>query len=354
MGNKVKDSKDSIYDLSLIELVHFVDSVGEKTFRAGQIFKWIYEKGVQSFSEMQNLPQEFRSKLSEKFSFSLINVVGKQVAKDGTIKLLLEPQDGEKIETVLIPAKKRNTVCVSTQAGCKFGCKFCASGIGGYKRNLSCGEIISQVVQVKSLLSSQEDAGELTNVVFMGVGEPLDNYDNLLKAIRIINGQKGMNIAARRITVSTCGLIKGMKKLSKESLQVGLAISLHGYNDETRNALMPVNKKHPIEELIKASREYIAETNRKITYEYILIKDLTVSKEAAKKLGKMLKGILCNMNLISFNEVSEFDFESVPDTEAQNFKAELLKYGVHATFRHPRGADVAAACGQLRHKNSTV
>lgn len=350
MISKVKESKDSIYDLSLIELVGFVDSVGEKAFRAGQIFKWIYEKGAQSFSAMQNLPQELRNKLSEKFSFSSINMSGQQVSVDGTIKLLFELNDGEKIETVIIPTSKRLTLCVSTQAGCKYGCKFCASGIGGLKRNLSCAEIISQILYAKNIMLARQKSCELSHIVFMGVGEPLDNYDNLLKAVRIINAKEGLGIAARKITVSTCGLIEGIKKLSKEGLQVELAISLHGYNDKTRDILMPVNKKYPIKELIKVAKEYIRTTKRQITFEYILIKDLTFSEDAARELAKMFRGMICKMNLIFYNEVPEFDFKAVSRAEGENFKKDLKYYGVHATIRTPRGKDVLAACGQLRHK----
>lgn len=350
MANKVKETKDSIYDLSLIELAHFVGSVGEKAFRAGQIFKWIYEKGVQSFSQMQNLPQEFRSKLSEKFSFSLIEIVSQQVAKDGTIKLLLQLQDGEKIETVIIPTSKRVTVCVSTQAGCKYGCKFCASGIGGLNRNLSCGEIISQILYAKNIMRSKTSIREVSHIVFMGVGEPLDNYDNLLKAIRIINSKEGLEIAARRITVSTCGLIDGIKKLSKEGLQIELAISLHGYDDESRNVLMPVNSKYPFDMLMEACREYVGSTKRQITFEYILIRDVTYSKKAVKALKKAFKGLICKINLIAYNEVDEFDLKSVSRNEAEELKEDFKRYGINVTVRTPRGKDVSAACGQLRHQ----
>ncbi|MBU0468486.1 MAG: 23S rRNA (adenine(2503)-C(2))-methyltransferase RlmN [Candidatus Omnitrophica bacterium] len=350
MISKVKESKDSIYDLSLIELVHFVDSVGEKTFRAGQIFKWIYEKGAQSFSVMQNLPQEFRNKLSEKFSFSLVKMTSQQVSEDGTIKLLFELNDGEHIETVIIPSSKRLTLCISTQAGCKYGCKFCASGIGGLKRNLSCGEIISQILYAKNIIRSNKNSRDISHIVFMGVGEPLDNYDNLLKAIRIINSKEGLGIAARKITVSTCGLIDEIKRLSKEGLQIELSISLHGYDNESRNILMPVNRKYPFDELMEACRDYIKETNRQITFEYILIKDVTCSEKAIKSLKKAFKGLICKINLIPYNQVVEFQYAKPSKQEIQDFKKRLNDFGILATLRALRGGDISGACGQLRHK----
>lgn len=334
-----------IRDLSFPELSEYLKAQNEQPFRAAQIFDWIYKKDVASFDAMKNLSSELREKLKKDFFFAPQTFETEAKSTDRTKKYLFTLADGEKVETVLIPTVERTTVCVSTQAGCKFGCKFCASGIGGWMRNLTCAEIVSQV------LFTKKAAGDvaLSNIVFMGVGEPLDNYDNLLKAIRLINSPEGMNFAARRITISTCGVIPRIRQLSKEGLQVELAISLHGYDNESRNVLMPVNKKYPFEDLIAACREYAAATKRQITFEYILIKNVTCSDQAARQLGKFLKGLICKMNLIPYNKVEEFDHETPSRSEIYAFRDKLEEHGVHATVRTPRGPDVAAACGQLRH-----
>ncbi len=341
-------SKCDILDLSYEELTAYLISIGEKKFRTSQIFEWIYQKQVNQFRKMSNLSTLLQKQLEDEFIFSQPTVLQKKESSDGTIKVLFELHDGEKIETVLIPSPKRVTLCVSTQAGCKFGCRFCASGIGGWRRNLSCAEILSQILYMKTV--SGERA--LSNIVFMGVGEPLDNYDNLLKAIRAINLQKGLRIAARRITVSTCGLIPKIKKLATEGIQAELAISLHGSNNISRNVLMPVNKKYPIEDLIVAAREYNKATKRQITFEYIMIKDVTCTEQAAKELGRLLKGLLCKINLIPYNPVSEFDHEPPSRNKMFAFKLLLKQNGIYATIRTPRGGDVSAACGQLRHSTN--
>ena len=338
-------NKRDVCDLSYKDLTVYLESIGEASFRASQVFKWIYQKGVQQFDQMSNLPFELRAQMNEDLAFFKPTVLHKNISSDGTMKVLFELHDKEKVETVLIPTSTRATLCVSTQAGCKFGCAFCASGIGGFKRNLSCAEILFQVLYMKRIACERR----LSHIVFMGVGEPLDNYDNLMKAIRTINSPKGMNIAARRITVSTCGLVPKIKKLAEEGLQVELAVSLHGFSNESRDVLMPVNKKYPINDLIAACREYNKSTKRQITFEYILIKDMTCSEKAAKELGRLLKGLLCKINLIPYNSVSEFDHEPPSRNRMFAFKNQLERSGVHATIRAPRGKDVSAACGQLRH-----
>ena len=247
----------------------------------------------------------------------------------------------------MIPTQARATVCISTQAGCKFRCGFCASGLGGLSRHLSCAEIVAQVLYVKN--NNPEHV--LSHIVFMGIGEPLDNYDNVVKAIRIINSPYGINIAARRITISTCGLIPQIKKLSQEGIQVELAVSLHGSSNENRNILMPVNRKYPLSDLIAACKEYIKATHRQVTFEYILIKNVTCTEECAKELGYLLKGMICKMNLIPYNKVEEFSHEPPSKMEMLYFKKKLSEVGVHATIRMPRGRDVSAACGQLRHSS---
>ena len=338
--------KRDICDLSYEELTAYLRSAGEASFRVSQIFEWIYQKQVQRFDKMSNLSSALQDLLKKEFTFSEPKILQKEISSDGTTKVLCELCDGEKVETVLIPSPKRVTLCVSTQVGCKFGCRFCASGIGGWKRNLSCAEILGQILYMKMIAGKRP----LSHIVFMGVGEPLDNYDHLMKAVRIINSSKGMKIAARRITISTCGLIPKIKKLAVEGLQIELAVSLHGSDNISRNVLMPVNKKYPVNDLIAACREYHKATKRQITFEYILIKDVTCTEQAAKELRRLLKGLLCKINLIPYNPVSEFDHEAPSRNKIFAFKDRLGRYGIHATIRTPRGKDVSAACGQLRHR----
>ena len=336
-----------IRNFSLKELEDYLQSISEKSFRAQQIFEWIYKKGVWSFKEMRNLPESLREKLSQDFELKPLAIAKKQIAKDGTTKFLFDLSDQEKIETVLIPTARRTTVCISTQAGCKFGCRFCASGIGGWVRNLSCAEILAQILHVKE--ESRKHKKPLSHIVCMGTGESFDNYDNLLKAMRIVNDEHAINIGARRITISTVGLVPKIMQFAKENFQVELAISLHGYNDESRNKLMPVNRKYPFTELMQACRDYIKLTRRQVTFEYILIKDVTCRDEAANELAKHLKGMICKLNLIPYNPVAEFPHKSPSHDEMLRFQKRLEDLGIHATIRAPRGRDVAAACGQLRH-----
>jgi len=334
----------------LKELEDSFREMGEKSFRARQVFDWIYKKGASDFDAMKNLPPELRTKLKEKFLLSPPQIATEHHSIDGTKKFLFSMADREKVETVIIPTNTRATVCVSTQAGCKFGCKFCASGIGGWTRNLTAAEILSEILYAKA----KSNTHPLSHIVFMGTGEPLDNYDNLMRAIRLINAPEGLGIAARRITVSTCGVIPKILQMATEGLQIELAISLHGYNDESRKVLMPVNKKYPMNELISACREYIKATKRQITFEYILIKDVTCSPEAVRELSILFKGMICKMNLIPYNPVSEFDHKTPSRQEMLDFQESLERAGIHATIRTPRGRDVAAACGQLRHEQQKV
>ncbi len=337
--------KLDIRDLSYEELVDYLKGQGQKPYRAKQIFAWIYKKGAASFNAMTNLSLGLREILKNNFTFSETIVAKKEIASDATIKFLFDLDDYEKVESVLIPTATRTTVCVSTQAGCKFSCQFCASGIGGWTRNLNCAEILEQILYAQRM--SQEQP--LSHIVFMGTGEPLDNYDHLMKAIRTINAEEGMNIAARRITISTVGLVPKIKKLVQEGIQVELAVSLHGSNNDIRNTLMPVNKRYPLSELIETCKEYIKATNRQVTFEYILIKDLTCTDKAALELSQLLKGMLCKLNLIPYNRVAEFAHKPPSLEEMIAFRDKLIRLGIHATLRSPRGRDVSAACGQLRH-----
>lgn len=339
--------QQDIRNLSCEELARYCESIGEKGFRAAQIFEWIYKKGAWSFDRMRTLSAPLRQRLSEDFCIQTLAIAQKQAAKDGTTKFLFELPDKERIETVLIPTATRTTVCVSSQAGCKFGCKFCASGLGGWKRNLTTAEILSQILYVKE--ESMKHKKPLSHIVCMGTGESFDNYENLLKALRIVNDPRGLNIGARRITVSTVGIIPKILQFAKENFQIELAISLHGYNNASRSKLMPVNKKYPFTELMSACRAYIKMTRRQITFEYILIKDVTCSEEAARELARNLTGMICKLNLIPYNPVPEFPHKTPSHEEMVNFQKRLKDLGVHATLRTPRGRDIAAACGQLRH-----
>lgn len=338
--------KRDIHDLSFEEISACIAGLREPAFRAGQIIRWLYEDGVSSFEAMRNLPASLRQRLQEDFLFDPV-VVSRQVASaDGTIKFLLELKDQQKVEAVLIPTSGRVTACISTQAGCRFGCKFCASGVGGWVRNLTCAEILNQVLHVRREALRQKR--RLSHIVFMGTGEPLDNLDNVLKAIRVINAPQGLGIAARHITLSTAGLIPAFERLASEGMQFELAVSLHGYDDASRNLLMPINRKYPLAQLIGACREYICKTNRQITFEYILIDGLTCSEEAAVKLGRLLKGMLCKLNLIPCNPVSEFGHQPPAKDQIRVFTERLDAAGLHYTLRRARGQDVSAACGQLR------
>lgn len=344
--------KEDIRNLSYEELVKYFEGIKEKPFRATQIFEWIYQKNAWVFDDMTNLPKPLREKLKQDFNLQPNTIAEKKVSQEGTTKFLFDLFDHEKIESVLIPTETRTTACISTQAGCKFGCKFCASGIGGWSRNLTCAEIVTQVLQVRE--ESMKHQRPLSNIVFMGTGEPLDNFSNLMKAIRIINSDKAINIGARHITISTVGLVPKIRELAEQNIQVELAVSLHGYDDESRGVLMPVNKKYPVEELIQSCREYIQKTNRQITFEYILIRNVTCTEKAARELGRLLEGMICKMNLIPYNPVSEFDHEPPTKLEMLAFKTRLSELGVHATIRMPRGRDVGAACGQLRHASQPL
>lgn len=334
-----------IYSLTLDELKSHLARLGEPAFRAKQIFEWLYLKKAASYAAMTSLPQPLRDKLVSAVPFPDIKVQARHKAADGTIKFLFGLADGQRIESVFIPTEKRGTICLSSQAGCKFGCQFCASGIGGFCRNLTAGEIMAQVLTVMREAAPKP----VTHVVFMGTGEPFDNFDNVFKAIGLLNAAEGCNIAARRITVSTCGVIPGIERMAQVGLQVELCISLHAPNDEIRSSLMPVNKKYPLAQLLKACRAYAQKTNRQVTFEYVLIKDLTCSRAAARELSKLMRGWLAKVNLIVYNPVKEFSYKAPSKEEIRTFQADLEKAGVVCTLRSARGDDVSAACGQLRH-----
>ncbi|MDD4893912.1 MAG: 23S rRNA (adenine(2503)-C(2))-methyltransferase RlmN [Candidatus Omnitrophica bacterium] len=336
-----------IKELDLKGLEGIFTKWGEHPFRARQVFSWIYKKGALDFGEMSDLPSDLRGKLKENFCILSSKLVKKVKSSDGTEKLLLELKDGNFIEAVIIPTEKRITGCISTQAGCKFACSFCASGVLGFKRNLSSQEIIEEVLYLKN----NSQGRKLTHLVFMGIGEPLDNYDNVIKAIRIINSPATFNIGARRITISTSGVVPVFKKLSEEGLQVELSVSLHAADDKARSSLMPINRIYPLKDLISACREYINQTNRQITFEYILIKDVNSGLQNALKLSKILRGLNCKVNLIPSNAVKELGIQPPAKPEILSFRDYLEKAGINTTLRRPRGEDIEAACGQLRLKH---
>lgn len=332
-------------NFSLKELEYFLQSQGYPAYHGRQIFSWVYQKAVNDFSEMSNISAALRKTLKEHFYIGRLELVKKKTAQDGTAKFLFSLDDGNLIESAVIPTTKRKTACLSSQAGCKFKCGFCASGISGWTRNLLPSEITGQLIELSKLVSPER----ISHVVLMGTGEPLDNYENVLKAVRIINCPVGPGIAARRITISTCGIIPGIERLAKEKLQVELSVSLHAADSLTRDKLMPVNKKYPLQKLIGACKDYADTTNRQVTFEYILIKGINCGLDSAANLAKLLKGWNCKVNLIPYNQVKEFLYEPPGKIEALFFRDRLLKFGVNTTLRLSRGNDIHAACGQLRY-----
>ena len=329
----------NIKDYDLKELKEELATIGEKPYRAEQIFKWLYEEKVKSFDDMTNLSLELREKLKQTYTVCNFNILQRQESKDGTKKYLFDILDGNAIETVLMSYHHGYSICVSSQVGCKMGCKFCASTGIKFIRNLTSGEIVEQILAVE-----QDQNVKISNVVFMGIGEPLDNYDNVVNAIRIINNQKGLNIGARHISVSTSGLVPKIYKLAKENIQCTLSISLHATNNKKRSSMMPVNDSYPIEELIKACKDYIEQTHRRISFEYALAKDNNDNLEDAKELVKLLKGMLCHVNLIPINKIENGKFETSSNENIIKFRDYLNDNGIVATIRRELGSDIDAAC----------
>lgn len=336
----------NIKDYNLEELKEELISLGEKKYRAEQIFQWIYLEKVKEFDEMTNLSIELREKLKENFSMCNYQILRKQEASDGTKKYLFDVLDGNAIETVLMQYHHGKTICVSSQIGCKMGCKFCASTGVQFVRNLTPGEIVEQVLAVE-----QDIDDKISNIVFMGIGEPFDNYDNVMRAIRIINNQKGLNIGARHISISTSGLVPRIYDFANEELQCTLSISLHATSNEKRSSMMPVNTRYPIEELMQACKDYIAKTNKRISFEYALAKDNNDNLEDAKELVKLLKGMLCHVNLIPINKIENGNYTKSTNENIIKFRDYLNEKGIVATIRRELGSDIEAACGQLRRKN---
>lgn len=339
----------NLFSYSLPKLEDLMLFIGQKKYRATQIFKWIYEKRVTNFDEMSDVSLSFREFLKDNYTLDKPKIFKKQVSSDGTIKLLLELKDGNKIETVLMRYNYGNVACVSSEVGCNMGCCFCASGLLKKKRELTVDELVGQVLVLDDLLKSENK--RVTHVVVMGTGEPFDNYDNVLDFIRILNHPHGLAIGARHITVSTCGIVDKIKKYAHERLQINLAISLHAPNDQLRNKIMPINFKYNLTELMEAVKYYEKVANRRVTFEYILLKGVNDSKENALELVNLIKGTLAYVNLIPFNPVEELKYKRSDSKTVHQFLDILMKNNVTATIRKEFGTDIDAACGQLRAKN---
>ena len=335
-------ARSDIKNISLAELAEILKGSGHAPYRARQIFKWLYARNARSFEEMKDLPEDLRTFLKKYFHIMCFSVLDqRRSALDGTSKYLFRLEDANTIEAVFLPEGERNTICLSSQVGCKYGCKFCASASVGFIRNLTSSEIIEEVLAVKSL----HPGAKITNLVFMGIGEPMDNYDNVLKAVRIFNSKDAFNIGARRITLSTCGVIPGIEALEREALQIELSVSLHSAKEAVRGALVPVNKKYPIKDLIPACRHYTEATGRVITFEYVLLEGINSSKDDAMALAKLLKRMMCKVNIISYNDIRAKGYaESSPAA----FISVLRGNGLNVTRRKSKGADIDAGCGQLR------
>lgn len=351
MNNK---NKIELLGMNLAELEAFMLGIGEAGFRAKQIYKWIYQKQTSSFYEMSDLPKELRVSLDEKAQVSIPRVLKQRVSNDGTRKFLLEMNDKKKVETVIIPQSKdkntRYTACISTQVGCPIGCSFCATGAGGFQRNLQAYEIAGQV------LGSQRELGKrlkrtdeqlITNIVYMGMGEPLLNYDEMIKSVYIINEHKGINIGQRHITVSTSGHVPGITRLMQEDLQLTLAISLHACDNKLRNELVPINRKYPLETLLDAVRIYTDTTNRRVTFEYVMLDEVNISQRDAEAMIKAIRPLLANVNLIPYNEVSGLPYHRPSNNKIDQFYKWLLAGGLNVILREEHGGDIDAACGQL-------
>ena len=333
----------NLFDLTYSEIEQLIIKMGEPRFRAKQIFVWLYG-GAESFEEMSNLPKALREQLSEKCEIHLPKVEKKLVSGiDETRKYLLKLSDGNFIESVLMKYHHGYTICISSQVGCAMGCAFCASTLLGKVRSLTAGELVGQVLTV------QKDLGvRISNIVLMGIGEPLDNFENVLKFLETVNHKDGLNIGLRHISLSTCGIVPRIYELADKNLQITLSVSLHATDNETRSRLMPVNRRYPISELIKACEYYVKKTNRRISFEYTLIAGENDSSHDARALAGLLQGVLCHVNLIPVNPIKERGFEASSRASAERFQKLLEDNGITATIRREMGSDISAACGQLR------
>ncbi|MCC2255739.1 23S rRNA (adenine(2503)-C(2))-methyltransferase RlmN [Ruminococcus sp. CLA-AA-H200] len=337
-----KDIRSYGYD----ELIQEMERLGEKPFRARQIYEWLHVKLADSFEEMSNLSLKLRARLDEEYEILPVEMEERQISKlDGTNKFLFRLHDGNMIESVLMKYKHGNSVCISSQAGCRMGCVFCASTIGGLKRNLMPSEMLGQIYQIQKITGER-----VSNVVIMGTGEPLDNYENFLKFIHMLTDKHGLNISQRNVTVSTCGIVPRMRALAEEKLQITLALSLHGSTQEKRRKLMPVANRYDLQEVLSACDTYFEKTGRRVTFEYSLVHGVNDRDEDAAELAAILKPRNCHLNLIPVNPVKERTFVRPSRKNALNFKNKLEKSGINVTIRREMGSDIDGACGQLRRR----
>lgn len=339
------EDKIDIKSLNFTELQKLLEEMGEKKFRAKQLYEWIHKRLVLSFDEMTNLSKDMRKKLDESCTIEGARIIKKQVSSDGTAKFLMRLSDGNTVESVLMKYKHGNSVCISTQVGCRMGCRFCASTVGGLIRSLKTSEMLDQIYEI------QRTTGErVSNIILMGIGEPLDNYDNVVKFIRMISDENGLNISQRNITLSTCGLVDRLKKLVDKKLTITIAISLHAPNDELRREMMPIANRYSIHEIIDACRYYVDMTGRRITFEYSMVEGKNDSRECAMQLVELVRGLNCHINLIPLNPVEGRMGQRSKGADIQNFKLLLEKNHTNVTIRREMGRDIDAACGQLRNK----
>lgn len=337
--------KQDLKSMTLAEMTQALTQLGEPAFRAKQIFVWLH-KGVRTFEDMTNISKLLRQKLNEHYYITVPEIVRKQQsAKDGTIKYLWKLSDGNCVETVLMRYHHGNSICISSEVGCAMGCAFCASTKGGLVRRLTPAEMVDQV-----LFSSLDSGLPISNIVLMGIGEPLDNYDTVLRFLELINSPDGMNIGMRHISLSTCGLVNQIEKLAELKLQLTLSVSLHAPSDEIRSTIMPVNRKYNVEELLAACRNYFQKTGRRISFEYAMIRDVNDSQEIAEMLAQKLDGIAAHVNLIPLNNIEESPLKPSSKKAIADFQETLQRYGIPATVRRTLGSDIDASCGQLRRK----
>ncbi len=342
------DKMQSLYDFNYEQIQQYALDQGWKKFRGHQIFQWLYRKRVQSIDEMSDISKECRDFLKENFIVNPCKIVDKQVSSDGTTKYLFELTDGALVESVLMIYDYGKSVCVSSQVGCNMGCDFCASGLLKKRRDLTSGEMVAQVLSVQKDLDETDD--RVSHVVVMGTGEPFDNYEHVMNFVKTINHDLGLGIGGRHITISTCGIVPKILAFAQAKTQYNLAISLHAPNDTLRNKLMPINKAYPLEELMKALKVYTDLNNRRLTFEYILLKGINDQQIHADQLADLIRGINAYVNLIPYNEVDEHGYRSVDRKSAMVFYDRLMKKGIRATIRKEHGGDIDAACGQLRAK----
>lgn len=338
--------KRDIMSLNFNEMVKFIESMDEKSFRAGQLYEWIHKKLVNSFDNMTNIPKELRAKLAKDCTIDSTHIVEVQKSADGTRKYLMQLFDDNTVESVLMKYKHGNSVCISTQAGCRMGCKFCASTVGGLNRNLNPSEMLGQIYNIQRAIGER-----VSNVILMGIGEPLDNYDNVVKFIKMLSDENGLNISQRNITLSTCGLVEKLIELVDEHLGITIAVSLHAPDDKLRKSIMPIANKYSIQDIIQACKYYIEKTGRRITFEYSLMEGINDSPECATKLAGLLNGLNCHVNLIPLNPVKGRLGSRSDGSNIQRFKSILEKKHINVTIRREMGSDIDAACGQLRNKN---